>query len=78
MDLGDAGNVATAGFSDLHGGQLMKCSSRASPQLGPSAMESLPTSLSIVRGDVVAEIATLKELDGGPMLVAGSQTLVRS
>lgn len=30
----------------------------------------------VVRGDIAAEIAKLKEPDGGPILVAGSATLV--
>ena len=33
---------------------------------------------SVVRGDVAAEVAKLKEKYGGPILVAGSQTLVHS
>jgi dihydrofolate reductase len=33
---------------------------------------------SLIRGDVAAEVAQLKQQDGGPVLVAGSQTLVHS
>ncbi len=32
----------------------------------------------LIRGDVAAEVARLKAQDGGPILVAGSQTLVHS
>jgi dihydrofolate reductase len=31
-----------------------------------------------IRGDVAAEVATLKQSDGGPLLVAGSRTLVHT
>jgi dihydrofolate reductase len=32
----------------------------------------------LIQGDIAAEVATLKERDGGPILVAGSCTLVQS
>jgi dihydrofolate reductase len=32
----------------------------------------------LIRGDVAGEVAKLKQQDGGPILVAGSQTLVHS
>src|SRR4051812_35939914 len=33
---------------------------------------------SLIEGDVVGEVAKLKQADGGPILVAGSQTLVHT
>jgi dihydrofolate reductase len=33
---------------------------------------------SLIRGDLAGEVAKLKQQDGGPLLVAGSQTLVHS
>jgi dihydrofolate reductase len=32
----------------------------------------------LIRGDLAGEVAKLKQQDGGPILVAGSQTLVHS
>jgi dihydrofolate reductase len=36
------------------------------------------TNSHLIKGDVAAEVAKLKQQDGGPILVAGSATLVRS